>query len=477
MSRVTNQTYARRVQRERVDADRRADIAKHVQGQMIHGANMTSDNRTEHLRRQRQRQQRSDEQRTIDAIDRQAQAETDSVINAQEEEALAQVLRQRKIQSQRKEAYNRRVCDESEELKELEAKLKAAYMNQQRVTQLEEKRLNSMREFQQDRAVDAQIEQSRQYADQRNLEDQHARKLQSMQNRVLLQNQIEARELQRQKQLEEYLKEKEHIDAIVAKINQEDFETEKVRLQKQAETRTYIETYLQERESWKKAQAVHERKELDQIQEWIEEQDRRLEDGRRRKAMQREKDDAAHAEVTRAIEADRAKKDAQEQLLIELFIEEAEQKIVQEEARRARRAEDLKLEMIEENRRQQVLKAQHVKAEREEEERLRKQMLDKFADDDRIEQMNAQKRRMKTFQHQKDVEKILEQRREMYELELERERLEQQEQQHEEAQKREIVEQERLRLLQEYATKLRDYLPKGVLKTQADLDLVFGDRR
>ena len=46
-------------------------------------------------------------------------------------------------------------------------------------------------------------------------------------------------------------------------------------------------------------------------------------------------------------------------------------------------------------------------------------MLAKFAEDERIEQMNAQRRRMKMLEHKREVERLIEERRQMYEEEKE----------------------------------------------------------
>lgn len=87
-------------------------------------------------------------------------------------------------------------------------------------------------------------------------------------------------------------------------------------------------------------------------------------------------------------------------------------------------------------------------------------MLAKFAEDDRIEQMNAQRRRMKQLEHQRAVEKLLEDRR----VQLAREREADVEARLEEAKleefRRKVIEEERLKLLKEHATKLLGYLPR-----------------
>lgn len=114
-------------------------------------------------------------------------------------------------------------------------------------------------------------------------------------------------------------------------------------------------------------------------------------------------------------------------------------------------------------------------AEKEEEERIRQQMLDKFAADDRIEQMNAQKRRMKQAEHKRSVEHMLEQRRLQLSQEKQKELDERVLNEKLEAYRRQIIEEERVKLLREHAAKLLGYLPKGVIRDSKDLDALGND--
>jgi nucleotidyltransferase/DNA polymerase involved in DNA repair len=87
-------------------------------------------------------------------------------------------------------------------------------------------------------------------------------------------------------------------------------------------------------------------------------------------------------------------------------------------------------------------------------------MLAKFAEDDKIEQLNAQKRRMKQQEHKRAVEELLEARRQQFSADRQREEdLRRQEAEMEQFRKQ-IIEEERLRLLQKHAPNLVGYLPK-----------------
>lgn len=98
-------------------------------------------------------------------------------------------------------------------------------------------------------------------------------------------------------------------------------------------------------------------------------------------------------------------------------------------------------------------------------------MMAKFAEDDRIEQMNAQKRRMKQQEHKRAVETLIDNRRAQFAHDREMELAERKEEENMEAFKRQIIEEERQRMLREHAIKLLGYLPKvSVVKINIQSD-------
>ena len=91
--------------------------------------------------------------------------------------------------------------------------------------------------------------------------------------------------------------------------------------------------------------------------------------------------------------------------------------------------------------------------------------MKKFADDDRIEQMNSQKRRMKELEHKRQADVLWQQKIELLRKQRELEELEEQKIKQDEERKKEIVERERQRMLQELAPHVSEYLPKGTLRS------------
>lgn len=89
-----------------------------------------------------------------------------------------------------------------------------------------------------------------------------------------------------------------------------------------------------------------------------------------------------------------------------------------------------------------------------------RQMLQKYAEESRLEQMNDQKRRMKQLEHRHAVEAIILDRRQR--VEEERRSLLEINKEHDEISKyrKDVIEQERQRMLREHAANLIGFLPK-----------------
>lgn len=130
-----------------------------------------------------------------------------------------------------------------------------------------------------------------------------------------------------------------------------------------------------------------------------------------------------------------------------------------------------RLEVIESYRNQIEEKRRRYEQDQIEQESYRKEMMEKYSQDKRLEQMNAQKRRMRQLEHRRAVEALIEERRrnsvELLDFEKEMLLKEKEIQKY----KDEVVEQERQRLLRDHAVGLANFLPKGVLRDEKDLEL------
>ena len=393
---------------------------------------------------------------------------------AAEEEAFVQAMGAERKAKMRAELDLKRIREESEELRELEDKLRAAEMNMERKLQLEEARMIKEREQQYHAYYDTVMESQRQKLvveeekkERVNLEKQIAAK-------KVLQEQIEEKlDLQRAAQ-EEFEKERRQVDEVIARIQEEDRLQLEAKHAKQRETQDYSRNFLDERERERALKREKEEEEERRIAAYAAEVQRRSEANLKRRQDKMNAQDRILDKLRSLKEKEMAEKEEEERLLNLLHEQEESEKQRMREQAEADRRERMKREMMEANEYQKALKEQKRQQEEVEEEAFRKKMLEKFAEDDRIEQMNAQRRRMKVQEHKRDVERLIDEKREMYNALKKKEIEEAQAYREQDARRAAIVEMERKRLLKEYATKYKDFLPKGVIQNEEELREIFG---
>lgn len=122
-----------------------------------------------------------------------------------------------------------------------------------------------------------------------------------------------------------------------------------------------------------------------------------------------------------------------------------------------------------------LVKKRLAEEEARDEEEFRVAMMEKFSRDDRLEQMNAARRRMKVQEHKRAVLALIEEREQRRAFEKQQEMTEFETSKAREAARRQIVEEERQKILREHAIRLLGYLPKGVIRTEDDLDELGDD--
>ena len=131
------------------------------------------------------------------------------------EEALARTLAQQKQADERRRREIERICVESDELKELQMKIKAAYLNKERSQQMAEKQFRAQQEIEEDAQMDMVILRNKEIKDKEE-RDQNMNQLANLQNnRKELQKQIDEAAKLRDEAYQEYLREKEQVDAVV----------------------------------------------------------------------------------------------------------------------------------------------------------------------------------------------------------------------------------------------------------------------
>ena len=126
-------------------------------------------------------------------------------------------MHKQKVEQEAREIEIQRVCDSSSELKELERRLKIAYVNKERKAQHQETLLLRKLENDREHAIDEKMEAGRLLDIQRKEERELHRKQHLVAQKSVLQDQITAREKERGKLKDEALNDKKMIDAIISK--------------------------------------------------------------------------------------------------------------------------------------------------------------------------------------------------------------------------------------------------------------------
>jgi len=391
----------------------------------------------------------------------------------QMEEKIANELERRHALRIREEQDRKRICESSEELRSLKEKLHAAQVTKQRSMQIVEKQKRFVEERQRDELMAVAMEEDRLKQLEMQAIVEMEKEGQRTKARDIQHQQIRDKEALRIEALQEFEKERAMVEEVVQKIREEDDEQEAMRAERKAETRQHLQDFMVQQAEWRREQDRRAAEENEKIEDYarmkrareaaLEEEKQRLEEEKKR--------------ILNAMIGEQEAKSKQQEeldyLRNELYQEEYEAQIRQREKEAEMKRIADRAEMLRAYEHQMALKEEKMRIEREEEERIRQQLLAKFAEDDRIEQMNQQRRRMKVQDHKREVERLIDMRRAMYDEERSKEREIEEALSEGEKKRAVIIEEERQRLLKEYARELKDFLPKGTLETENDVGLVY----
>lgn len=139
-----------------------------------------------------------------------------------QEEELAKELARLKWMQTREEKLRQHIRENSVELRELEAKLRAGYMNRERSAQLAEKQALIQAQRQEEAEYTSRMKREHEQSIVAEQEKEKLRWEESIQYQQELEKQLDEQEQKKQRAYEEFLKEKLMIDEIVRKIYEED---------------------------------------------------------------------------------------------------------------------------------------------------------------------------------------------------------------------------------------------------------------
>jgi hypothetical protein len=381
---------------------------------------------------------------------------------------IAEELEAKATEEIRKEKMVQLVRNQAPELRELEAKLHAAYMNKEREAQLAEKQA-AKEQLKQDEAVlYEQMKTQWQREDEVHSTQATMRKTELRKQKSVIEQQLNEREEQALLAMQTFLREREQVDAIVSRIQEEDFKAALMKMEKMRQNKAEFDTFMQQRMELQAEEQRRKDAEDASIRAYYQQEAERKQASEAKKQKIEEDKRKLLEEQSRKIMEERRRKEEMDELLAEYHNELVEAKERERAAaERERKARDRQA-MMSANEQQKRLKEEMRQKYAEEETEFRRKMMDKFAEDDRLDQLNAQKRTAMKAEHARRVTSLIEEKRKLREDALQRERDEIAAAQAREAERQEIIAAERRRMLLEHAVALQGYLPKGVLASMEE---------
>ena len=376
-------------------------------------------------------------------------------------QALATELDRDAAEQERKRREIQRICEESPELKELEKALKIAYLNKERAAQYEEKILLASREQERIQAIEEQMEYDRLNAIKNEQGKQGAKRSMYDDQRVILQKQIQ----DKQKMLDEARMQTEldrqTVDAIVRKINEEDMNDYRKKKQMQAATSKVMQDFAEQRRREKAAAAAAAKAEEDAIAFYQQSLQSRNEGVAALKQAKKDEEDRILAKIVEETERKRKQEEEFSNLRDMLWEEELEAARAKDAKARVDKQVQMRRDMMDANEKMVKIKTEMRMKEAEQELKMLDIMRKKFADDEAKERRDSEKRAASKDHHISLIEKQKNQRQQMYDAERSQEIAFAEEAERREAYRKQVIQEARKRLLQQHADQLQGFLPKA----------------
>ena len=395
-----------------------------------------------------------------------------------QDELLANEMARRRREEESRRREIQRICESDQGLRELQRKLKAAYMNKERHLQVK-KRAEDREVRRQDEAkLDARLERERIAALAEQEEKERRLRERSIQQARVNNEQITVKaRIEREDAYNEFLRDKAAVEKIMLDIADEIREKEQARIEKKERFKRDMNEALEMR------QREMERRKAEEIANNIAAAEyRQSQDLRKKKAEEKAKAAQLAAEkIFNKLKAEAERKRAEEERMRDaislLRKEEADRRRDEVERRKREKEDKSRREMMEANEAQKRHKIERRAREMEEEQRLVGLMMEKFKEDERKEKMEILERHQAKLKFKMNILDQLEEKRALYEQMKAKEDETFRSARKEEVYRDRIIEEARKRLLMQHAAALKDFLPKGVLQKMSDLSIVRDDSK
>lgn len=263
---------------------------------------------------------------------------------------------------------------------------------------------------------------------------------------------------------EEFLREMVWIDEITQRLQEEQLVEVERKMQRIQEASAAIEQYREYREKSLAQQQQQTEEENHLICCYLHEKDAKERQQEEERRAQLKQKTALADRLTQHLDQLETEARKREELMVELNMKESaereEQRLRKRLEEQLRKRVQVRLEL--EKQREFIWTRQQQ--EKEEERMFKEEQLRLMAEADRLELLSNEMRRRKQVEHRKAVEQLMQQRRQQRIQEIDSEKERHNEELREAKRIREMIEEERIKILQEHAQELIGFLPAGILR-------------
>jgi len=387
---------------------------------------------------------------------RRQQAESEARIAAKDAE---------RKQREQKECELQRICETSDELRELEKALAIAYMNKERAAQHEERQLLDHLDKEWAIRIDEDTETRRRLA----VQTDRGRGADPRFDRQMLKADIQKQLVEQERRRQELesataAQDKALVQAAVKRAQQEEADRHRALARKREEVQQMHRKHEEARERIQREQQQRDAEEEVRIQHYQAMQIARKSHIRQRQDERRARQEAVVAKIVAEAKQKQADEEELETLRTLLHAEKAEaSRLAREEAKWIKKQKD-RDDLRRAQEEQLRLKARQVAWERVREEKMVAEMQAKFEAESRREADITAHRRQADATHQMRLREQLEDGRRRVQAEHASEHGPSREEAAKEAYKQQVVTEARRRLLKEHASLLGEFLPKNLAK-------------
>lgn len=374
-------------------------------------------------------------------------------------EAIATELSRMTIDNERRSKEMQKICEESDELRFLERTLKSAYLNKDRAAQLEYRMQLTAIEQSKMHEIEDRMEFDRQLALAGEANQNGVRREKFLELRICLQDQMREKEEREEDRRRGLLAERNVVDEIVDRINQEDEDYYRGRKESQAMNANMILEAEQQRRQQVSAAREAAQAEDDRIAAYNRSVAARTEGHAARRQAKLDDEARTLKRISEIVAIKQREEEEFEELKSMLYEEEAEIRRQQEQDERRNRQLVMKRDMIEANADLLSSRAERRQIEMENEARIVSAMRKKFAEDEAQEKAEEERRIRKKLEQLSYLENQKMEKKHLNDEERERVLKSITEENRREEYKRRVVAEARRRLLDEHAAKLQGYLP------------------